>query len=108
VLDEPMEKNRELYHRSFRIWVVSILVCVMTGSITGYVLSDLNPDLLVPLVAGIVFLPIFVVGAYGLKRGYSIGHWWNCIYKGRMAQLTNILFITSYIIIMLFVFARQR
>jgi ABC-type spermidine/putrescine transport system permease subunit II len=105
-LDETMEKNRELYHHSFRIWIISISLCVITGCITGYGLNDLNPDILVPLVAGIVFLPILVVGSYGLKSGYSIGHWWNHIYKRRKAQLTNALFIICYICLMLFVFAR--
>jgi hypothetical protein len=86
---------------------MSLPVCVITGCITGYVLDELNPDILIPVVAGIVFLPILIVGAYGLRRGYSPGHWWNHIYRGRMAQLTNLLAIVSYIIIMLLVLARE-
>ena len=103
-----MENNREFYHRFFWIWIVSIFVCVVIGSIAGYALNDMNSNLLVPLIAGIVFLPIFVVGVYGLKSGYSIGHRWNHIYKGRIAHLTNALFIVIYILIMLFVFIREH
>ena len=102
-----MERNRELYQRLGRIWIVSIFVCVVIASITGYTLSDVRPNLLVPLVAGIVFLPLMVIGTYGLKRGYSAGHWWNHIYKGGVARLINYLFILTYILIMIFVVSKE-
>ena len=98
-----MEKNAELYQRYFWVWIKSIIVCIFAASITGVVLSDINEKFLVPLTVGIAFCPLFVVGVYGLKRGYSIAHWWNNIYRGTGAVLVNILFLMIYVII-LFIF----
>ena len=102
-----MERNRELYQRLGKIWIFSIFVCVVIASITGYTLSDMRPNLLVPLIVGIVFLPLIVIGTYGLRRGYSAGHWWNHIYKGGVARLVNSLWIVMYILIMIILVSKN-
>ena len=102
-----MERNRELYQRFGRIWILSIFICFVIASITGSILSDLEPNLLVPLIAGILLLPLIVIGIYGLKRGYSAGHWWNHIYQGGVALFVNALWIALYILIMIIVVSKS-
>jgi len=101
-----MEKNRELYQRYFKIWVISIAACAVLAFFAGYMLSGINPNHLIPLLAAILLLPIIFVSADGLKKRYSPAPVWNHIYRGTVAVVINSLYIVIYVVILSFFLTR--
>jgi hypothetical protein len=92
-----MEKNRTLYHRLFRLWVISIAFCFVAATAVTYFFSE-KKAFSAPLFVAIFFLPLAIQGVSGLAGGYSAGHWWNTIYRGTPAFLVNVAWLLCYAI----------
>lgn len=86
-----MEKDPTRYKKYFNIWIYGIALSFTTACVTAFLLRNLNHELLVPLIVGLLLIPLVVASMYGFINGYSMSHRYGYIYKGASSVFTNIL-----------------
>ena len=98
--------DRKLYWTYFLIWIIGILVSTFSFVFVARLLKGaITDEIKIPLlIFGVFFLPLIVIGVYGLIQGYCMNGRINYIRRGRWATGVNIFFIVFYFLILLWVF----
>jgi succinate dehydrogenase/fumarate reductase cytochrome b subunit len=96
-----MEKDQFLYWKHFKIWIFGTLFSFPISGIFGYLFRVKDRNLMIPILVGILFLPIVFHGAYGLRHGYCMSYRYGYIHRGAVATFGNIFDLILYIGIIL-------
>ena len=90
--------NRTLYYKYFKVWVLSVVVCLTVSGVVLLASKVLNVEIDIRVIASILFLPLVITSIYGLINNcamtYSAGH----IRTGKAAVYINIFLMVVYLI----------
>ena len=91
-----MEEARSRYLKQFKVWTFGIIISFLTAGLFGYLFRDKDKDLMIPIVTGILFLPLIFTGLYGLRHGYCLSCRYGYVYTRSMSVTWNIILIILY------------
>ena len=90
------EKNKTLWWKHFRIWIIGILISFPAASIFGVAYNDQNPSWVIPIAIAILFLPLVFFGVHAIKYRYSMYGGIYSIVRGKMAVILGVINIALY------------
>lgn len=96
-----MEEDRSRYWKQFKVWIFGIIISFPTAGVLGYLFRDRDENLMLPILAGILFLPLIFMGLYGLRHGYCMSYRYGYIYTRSTSVTWNIILIILYFGILL-------
>ena len=105
-----VQYDKKRYWTYFLIWIIGIFVSFFSFVFVSRLLLKLLKGIITDeyqvlvLTVGVFFLPLIVIGVYGLIQGYCMNGRINYIRRGRWATGANIFFIVLYFLILLWVF----
>ena len=63
----PKEHDRARYRRHMRVWIYGFSVSFVLSGLFGFLLRHDEADWVPPAALAMLFFPLVLVGAYGLK-----------------------------------------
>jgi hypothetical protein len=97
------EYNKTLYWRYLSVWLLGMLACVPFAALFAIVFRQLGDcPFIMPVTISIVFLPLVIVGTYGIKMGYGLVGPLHVIVRGKIAVVFNSIMIILYSVIVIF------
>lgn len=98
-----MEEDKVLYWKHFKIWILGILISFPITGILGYLFKENDPDLIIPILIAIFFLPLVFHSVYGIRHGYCMSRRYGYIHRGKIAKFWNVFDLILYIGVVLLV-----
>jgi hypothetical protein len=93
--------NPRKYYRYFLIWISAVVMCFLLSS-AGVFLAGILEDKYVSIaIITIIFLPLLIIGIYGLIAKYSISGKWKHIYYGPISVIISIIWIVIYFFVVI-------
>ncbi len=98
------QKNSRFYWKHFGIWAVGIVISFLATIPTIMVLAALGmtEEEGSPVVMAVLFLPLVVFGAYGMKKRRFMSYFPNYVYTGKTAVIWGMATIMLYPLVVLF------
>ncbi|OGS20091.1 MAG: hypothetical protein A2252_08670 [Elusimicrobia bacterium RIFOXYA2_FULL_39_19] len=98
------EKNKELYLKSFKLGIISIMTGCFSAVVLFNYLGSNNKHLAIFLSSAAIFFPVVIISIHGLMNGYCCSHMINYVHKGNMAVFFNVLSILLYLTVVMVVY----
>lgn len=98
-----MEEDKARYWKLFRVWIYGLLVSFPTSGLLSYLLRDRNPSWVIPVIVAILFSPLVLLGAYGIKYRVCMSGPYGYIHRGTPAVIGNLCFIALYVAILILI-----